>query len=107
MINSISPVSFDLDEGKIVSYFGQEILVPLYTNFLAISAKNELLAFYTIHTPGATNWLVHCEDIDDEVEDDWVNWTQDLYFPNSAATEEVRVATVDFQGDWKESQRKV
>jgi len=107
MTNIISPISFDLDEGKIVSYFDQQILVPLYTNFLAISTKNEILAFYTIHTPGSIGWLVHCDDIDDEVEDDWVNWTQDLYFPNSAATEEVLVGTIDFKGQWQDTQRKV
>lgn len=107
MINTIIPVKFDLDEGKLVNYFNHEVLVPLYTNFLALTPKNELLAFYAIHTPDADNWLVHCDEIDDEVEDDWVNWTQDLYFPNSAATEEVLVGKVTFEGDWQKSQRKV
>ncbi|MCK5834466.1 MAG: hypothetical protein KAG98_01875 [Lentisphaeria bacterium] len=107
MLNTITPVLFDIDEGKIVNYLGNEILVPLYTNFLAITPKNELLAFYAIHTADSDKWVVHCDEIDDEVEDDWVNWTQDLYFPNSAATEEVCVGTVTFTGDWQKSQHKV
>ena len=108
-IEKIVATAFSIDEGKSVIYFGQELEVPKFTNFVAVTPKGKLLAFYTIHSSNIATgmWEVHCDDIDDEVEDDWVNWTQDLYFPNSAATQEVEVGFAEFTGEWHESIKKV